>query len=105
MTRFGDRGIAAAAFHPGVVATQFAANVPGPLRWVYHNPIARRLLTTTDEGGARLVFLADGTPNRDWVPGAYYENDRPARSHRDATDAGLARELWDRSAEMVGLAR
>jgi len=104
-TRFGDRGIAAAEFHPGVVATQFAANVPGPLRWVYHNPIARRLLTTTDEGGARLIFLADGTPNRDWVPGAYYENDRPARSHRDATDAGLARELWDRSAEMVGLAR
>ncbi|OAZ40804.1 short-chain dehydrogenase [Microbacterium sp. AISO3] len=103
-TRFGDQGISAAAFHPGVVATQFAANVPGPLRWVYHNPLARRLLTTTDEGGARLVFLADGVPNRDWVPGAYYENDRPTRSHRNATDPDLARELWDRSAEMVALA-
>ncbi|SDQ23078.1 SDR family NAD(P)-dependent oxidoreductase [Microbacterium sp. cf332] len=102
-TRFGDRGVSAAAFHPGVVATQFAANVPGPFRWIYHNPLASRLLTTTDEGGARLVFLTDGVPGRDWVPGAYYEHDRPTRSHRDATDADLARELWDRSAEMVAL--
>jgi len=102
--RVGDRGIAAVAFHPGVVATQFAANVPGPFRWMYHNPLSKRLLTTTDEGGARLVFLADGTPNADWIPGGYYENDRLTRSHRDATDAGLARELWERSAEMVSLA-
>ncbi|MEH3090199.1 MAG: SDR family NAD(P)-dependent oxidoreductase [Microbacterium arborescens] len=103
-TRLGDRGISAAAFHPGVVATQFAANVPGPMRWMYHNPLSKRLLTTTDEGGARLVFLANGTPGTDWVPGGYYERDRLTRSHRDATDAALARELWERSAQMVGLA-
>lgn len=103
--RAGDRGISAAAFHPGVVATQFAANVPGPFRWMYHNPVARRMMTTTDEGGARMVFLADGEPGRDWVAGGYYEKDRLTRSHRDATDAVLARELWERSAEMVSLAR
>ncbi len=101
--RFGHRGIAAAAFHPGVVATQFAANVPGPLRWMYHNPLSKRLLTSTDEGGARLVFLARGRADVDWVPGGYYERDQLTRSHRLATDADLARQLWDRSAEMVAL--
>ncbi|KAA9085211.1 SDR family NAD(P)-dependent oxidoreductase [Microbacterium radiodurans] len=102
--RAGDRGISAVAFHPGVVATQFAANVPGPFRWIYHNPLSKRVLTTTDEGGARLVFLADGAPRVDWAPGGYYESDRLTKSHPLTTDADLARELWDRSAEMVALA-
>jgi NAD(P)-dependent dehydrogenase (short-subunit alcohol dehydrogenase family) len=102
--RWGRDGISAGAFHPGVVATGFAGNLRGPFRWMYHNPLAKRLLTTTDEGGKRLVFLADGTPNEDWLPGAYYENDRVTKTHKLATDEVLARELWDRSAEMVGLA-
>ena len=101
--RWGSQGVNAAAFHPGVVATQFAANVPGPFRFMYHNPLTRRLLTTTDDGGARLVFLAAGTPHRDWLPGAYYERDVPTRSHRLALDEHVARELWERSAEMVRL--
>lgn len=101
--RAGDRGINAAAFHPGVVATQFAANIPGPLKWIYHNPLSKRLLTTTDEGGARLVFLANGRPGVDWVPGGYYERDVPTRSHAQATDATLARDLWDRSEGMIAL--
>lgn len=36
-------------------------------------------------------------------PGAYYENDRVTRTHKLATDEDLARQLWDRSAAMVGL--
>lgn len=101
--RAGERGIHAVAFHPGVIASRFGADAGGIWRLAYQNPISRRLLTTTDEGGARLEFLATGIPGVDWTPGGYYENDRFARSHRDATDATLARELWDRSAAMVGL--
>ncbi|SDG32084.1 SDR family NAD(P)-dependent oxidoreductase [Microbacterium sp. 77mftsu3.1] len=101
--RWGSEGISAGAFHPGVVATGFAGNLTGPFRFMYHNPLAKRLLTTTDEGGKRLVFLADGTPGTDWLPGAYYENDRVTKTHKLATDEQLARELWDRSVEMVKL--
>jgi NAD(P)-dependent dehydrogenase (short-subunit alcohol dehydrogenase family) len=101
--RWGSEGVTAAAFHPGVVATGFAGNLTGPFRWMYHNPLAKRLLTTTDEGGKRLVFLADGTPGQDWLPGAYYENDRVTKTHKLGTDDDLARQLWDRSAEMVAL--
>lgn len=101
--RWGSDGVSAVAFHPGVVATNFAGNTGGALRWMYHSPLARRVLTTTDEGGKRLVFLADGTPREDWLPGAYYENDRVTKTHRLATDPRLAQELWERSAEMVQL--
>lgn len=86
-----------------MVATNFAGNTGGALRWMYHSPLARRVLTTTDEGGKRLVFLADGTPREDWLPGAYYEKDRVTKTHRLATDPRLAQELWERSAEMVQL--
>lgn len=102
--QWGPDGISAGAFHPGVVATQFASNVPGPFRFMYHNPLTRRLLTTTEEGGARLVHLAGGRPGEDWLPGAYYERDRVTKTHRLATDDALARALWTRSAEMVALA-
>jgi NAD(P)-dependent dehydrogenase (short-subunit alcohol dehydrogenase family) len=101
--RWGSDGVSAGAFHPGVIATQFAADVPGPFRFLYHNPLARRLLATTDEGGARLVFLADGTPGVDWLPGGYYERDVLTRTHRLATDEAVAAELWRRSADLVGV--
>ncbi|WP_394279369.1 SDR family NAD(P)-dependent oxidoreductase [Microbacterium sp.] len=101
--RWGGDGVSAAAFHPGVVATQFAGNTRGPFRFMYHNPLTRRLLTSTEEGGRRLVFLAVGNPGADWMPGAYYEKDRPTRTHPLATDLDTARELWERSEEMVRL--
>ncbi len=96
-------GVFAVAFHPGVIASGFAADSRGPWRWLYTNPLSRRLLTPVDVGGARLTWLALGVPGRDWTPGAYYERNRPAKPHPRAADAHLAATLWERSAEMVGL--
>jgi NAD(P)-dependent dehydrogenase (short-subunit alcohol dehydrogenase family) len=101
--RFGDAGIRPVAFHPGAIASGFAAASTGPWRFMYTNPLATRLLTSTDVGGARLTWLALGKPGVDWTPGAYYANNRLARTSRIAEDPGIAKMLWDRSAEMVGL--
>jgi NAD(P)-dependent dehydrogenase (short-subunit alcohol dehydrogenase family) len=100
--RFGP-ALSAVAFHPGVVATGFAAGAGGPWELLYHNPLARRLFTTPEKGGSRVVWLAEGEPGVTWHRGGYYERNRPARTHRLADDPRLARELWDRSAAMVGL--
>jgi NAD(P)-dependent dehydrogenase (short-subunit alcohol dehydrogenase family) len=101
--RFGDRGVSAAAFHPGAIASGFAATSTGPWRFMYTNPLAVKLLTSTDIGGARLTWLALGKPGVDWEPGEYYSNNRRARTSAVADDPGIAKKLWDRSAEMVGL--
>lgn len=101
--RFGDTGVSAVAFHPGAVATGFAGASNGPWRFMYTNPLTRRLLVPVDVGGARLTWLALGKPGVDWEPGGYYANNRPARTSRLADDPGLAKVLWERSAEMVGL--
>lgn len=102
--RHGDDGVAAVAFHPGAIASSFASGSNGIWRWLYTNPLASRLLTSTEVGGSRLTWLALGTPGVDWQPGGYYADNRPARTHRIAADPLAARRLWELSADMVGLA-
>ena len=101
--RYADAGLHAVSFHPGVIASGFAAASPGVLRWFYTSRLTRPLLASAESGGARLTWLALGTPGVDWTPGEFYANDRVARTSRLADDPGLARRLWDRSAAMVGI--
>lgn len=101
--RFGDAGLSAVAFHPGVIASSFGSSGSGSWKFLYGGPLAERLLTSTDVGGARLTWLALGKPGVDWMPGGFYANNKPAKTHRRADDPALARLLWDRSAELVGL--
>ena len=101
--RFGEAGVSAVSFNPGAVATGFAAAARGPWRMLYQNDLFNRILDGTDVGGSKLTWMAMGKPGFDWERGGYYVNNRLARPHRDAEDPALARALWDRSAELVGL--
>lgn len=102
--RYGDAGINPVAFHPGVIASSFAAASHGVMRWMYTSALTQPLLTSTEIGGSRLTWLALGKPGVDWEPGGFYAKNRPARTSPLADDPALAKMLWDRSAEMVGLA-
>ncbi|GIG68430.1 NAD(P)-dependent dehydrogenase (short-subunit alcohol dehydrogenase family) [Phytomonospora endophytica] len=100
--RFGEQGLAAAAFHPGVVATGFASESTSPMRHFYRSPIGRAFMTGSERGADQLVWLAESTPGTDWTPGAYYEKRRPAkRVNPQALDDALATALWDRSAALL----
>jgi len=99
-------GVSAAAFHPGTVASNFAAETASrPMRLVYGNPLVRRLITTPARGAEQLVWLATTEGGVDWEKGGYYEKGRVARKvHPQTRSMDLASELWDVSARMVGLA-
>ncbi|MFI7581812.1 SDR family NAD(P)-dependent oxidoreductase [Kocuria kalidii] len=101
--RYGEDGLAAAAFHPGGVATNFASGTSTPLRFLYDTRLGRRIMRTPEQGAETLVWLADGTAGRDWRSGGYYEKQKPARTNPRAADDALADALWERSAELVGL--
>jgi NAD(P)-dependent dehydrogenase (short-subunit alcohol dehydrogenase family) len=102
--RYGGQGIAAAAFHPGVVGTNFASDTTHPMRFLYHTPLIKNLFTISPEKGARgLVWLAENEPRTTWPTGEYFERNKVAKSNPQARDAQLAVDLWDRSAELVGL--
>lgn len=102
--RFGRAGLAAVAFHPGIVATNFGAEGSAVMRRMYHLPLLTPLTTAApDRGADQLVWLASGTPGVDWLPGRYYERRRPARSRPAAHDPALARSLWDECCALLGV--
>lgn len=103
--RYGDAGLSAVAFHPGVIASSFGSTSDGPWKFLYGGPFAQRFMTSTDVGGARLTWLALGKPGVDWDRGGFYANNRPAKTNKIADDPAPAHALWDRSADLVGVPR
>jgi NAD(P)-dependent dehydrogenase (short-subunit alcohol dehydrogenase family) len=100
--RYADQGLAAAAFHPGGIATNFANDTSSVMRLAYHTPL-RYVMTGVETGGRRLVWLAEGTPGVTWTSGEYYERSKPGRVNPQVHDADLARGLWERSEALLGL--
>jgi NAD(P)-dependent dehydrogenase (short-subunit alcohol dehydrogenase family) len=100
--RHGSEGISTAAFHPGVVSSNFAAEAGGLSAIFYKNPLSRLLLTSPEKGAGQLVWLAEGAPGTDWQSGAYYEKRKPAsRMNPQARDPELASWLWEQSEAML----
>ncbi|MEC5181461.1 SDR family NAD(P)-dependent oxidoreductase [Arthrobacter sp. CG_A4] len=100
--RYAADGVSTAAFHPGVVATNFAAESTSPMRHAYKTFLSRFLLSP-EQGADTLVWLATATPGEDWISGAYYAKRALAKANKQAYDAELARELWERSEALVAL--
>jgi NAD(P)-dependent dehydrogenase (short-subunit alcohol dehydrogenase family) len=98
--RFHDQGVSTLAFHPGVIASNFASDATNMMGLLYRTPL-RNLLTSSQTAGGFLARFAAGTPGRDWVSGEYYEKTKLAKPARQATDADLARALWERSETLV----
>ncbi|MEE2524561.1 SDR family NAD(P)-dependent oxidoreductase [Pseudarthrobacter sp. J75] len=96
----GREGITTAAFHPGVVRTNFASESSSAMRHAYKT-LLNRFMLSPEQGADTLVWLANGTPGRDWDSGAYYVKRAVAKANKQAYDADLARQLWDSSAELV----
>ncbi|WP_037144107.1 SDR family NAD(P)-dependent oxidoreductase [Rhodococcoides fascians] len=102
--RYRDRGVTAVAFHPGNIASNFANDNNGFFRFLYHNPVAKKLmLSSTETGGQALTWLVRGTPDTTWKSGEYYEKNKIAKTNPQAADTQLARDLWDKSNTFVGI--
>ncbi len=94
------RGVNGVSFHPGVVATGFGREGASVTRFFY-GTLGKLVLITPEKGADTLVWLANGVPGRGWTPGAFYAKRKRGRTSPQATDADLARALWDRSVEAV----
>jgi len=90
-------GVTTYALHPGVVASDVWRSVPGPLRWMI-----KRFMITVEEGALTTLHCAT-SPAVAGESGLYYDTCKAVTPSALARDAGLARELWDRSAALVGL--
>jgi NAD(P)-dependent dehydrogenase (short-subunit alcohol dehydrogenase family) len=100
--RYRSQGLSSAAFNPGNIASSFAQQPGDANGWIAQPRIFRRLLLSSPEKGAdTLVFLAQGTAGADFPSGEYFVKRKVARVNKQAYDAGLAAQLWDRSVAMT----
>ncbi len=88
-------------FHPGVVRTGFGKNENGV--WKLLTTLAAPFFRAPERGARSLVWLALSDEAAD-VNGEYVEDEKVVQSSAQARDATLAEGLWERSAELVGLA-
>lgn len=95
------RGVRAASFHPGVVATGFAREGNSMARALYGKVLAPIFMLSPAKGADTLVWLATSRPANEWQPGLFYVKRRPGKKSRQAGDDELARRLWAESERMV----
>lgn len=93
-------GVHAASFHPGGVATGFAREGSGFIRWIYEGPLRRIFLTSPEKGADTLVWLAEGRPGEEWAPGEYFAKRKSARTGSQVNQEN-ARKLWEVSEALI----
>jgi NAD(P)-dependent dehydrogenase (short-subunit alcohol dehydrogenase family) len=84
------------SLHPGAVATDVWREVPWGVRHVM------KLLMLSNEQGARTQIWCATSDEVAGQTGLYYDSCRVKTPSAPARDAGLARELWERSEAWVG---
>ena len=99
--RFGARGLAAAAFHPGIVSTGFSRAPGASLEGIYGNRIISRFLATPKKGADTLIWLATNDRGRTWPSGEFFTRRKVSPTNPQADDASLAGDLWNRSEELL----
>ncbi len=88
-------------FHPGVVRTGFGKNENGI--WKLLTTLGSPFFRSPERGARSLVWLATSDEAAN-LNGEYVEDEKVATPSAQAQDDELARGLWERSAELAGLA-
>jgi retinol dehydrogenase-12 len=88
-------------FHPGVVRTGFGKNENGV--WKLLTTLGAPFFRTPASGARSLVWLAT-SEQAAGLTGDYIQDERVLEPSAQAQDKTLAQGLWERSAELVGLA-
>ncbi len=85
-------------YTPGGVATNIWTGAP----W-YGKPriaIAKLFMDTPEEGGDRIVYLAE-SDKVEGKTGGYYERNRLTEPTELARDAAVGKKLWQKSEELT----
>jgi NAD(P)-dependent dehydrogenase (short-subunit alcohol dehydrogenase family) len=99
--RLAGTGVTSNALHPGAVASGFALNNTGLLR--FGILLARPFLIGEEKGAQTSIYLAS-SPDVDGVTGGYFVRSKPRLPPRNARDPGTAERLWEVSARLCGVA-
>lgn len=96
----GDHRVVMNAFHPGVVATNFAMESNSIYNFFFK--LARPFLTSPEKGADTMVYLASQT-EQELVNGKYFYKRKPAKVRISGDEESLAKELWEKCAVYTGI--
>ncbi len=99
--RFGERGLSAVAFEPGLVRSNFASESVLFLKVFYRTPLKYVMTITPDRSARRLVRLAVGEPGKDFRCGEVYSYERTMPLLYQDRDGSAARQLWDNTEQLL----
>lgn len=91
--RYGDKGISAVAFQPGIPRTNFACEGPTFFKIMYHSPFKYLFTCSVKSAAKRLVRLATGLPGVDFECGKTYSYKKQYDCRFN--DDSAAASLWD----------
>jgi retinol dehydrogenase-12 len=97
LVRRGPKNLLSYSLHPGAVASDVWREVPWGLRHVL------KLFMLTNEEGARTTLHCATSEEVRNKSGAYFDHSKEKKPSAMALDETLSRELWEKSAEWVGL--
>jgi NAD(P)-dependent dehydrogenase (short-subunit alcohol dehydrogenase family) len=98
--RIRGSNVVANTLHPGTVRTNFGKQLSGIAGFVFkHLDVFMR----SPEKGAETVIWLASAAEVEGVSGKYFLDKKEVRSSKISHDEGVARRLWDVSAEMTGL--
>jgi retinol dehydrogenase-12 len=98
--RLAGTGVVANCLHPGVIRTGLARGAPLPIRVGWRT--ASVFFASPRRGASTIVYLASA-PEATEVSGGYFVDSRPATPSVQAQDDDLGEQLWEASANAVGL--
>jgi retinol dehydrogenase 12 len=95
--RFEGSGVTFYSLHPGVIASDAWREIPWPIR-----PMIKVFMKDVHDGAKTQIWCATA-PELGKESGRYYDECKEKVPSKLAQDDGLARELWERSEQWVGL--
>lgn len=98
--RLSGRGVTANILHPGAVRTGLGDELSGVLSGVWW--VMSRFLLSPEQGAQNSIYVA-AAPELEGVTGQYFVKRRPAKSNPLSYDEALAGQVWELSAQLVGL--
>jgi retinol dehydrogenase-14 len=101
-TPLPDQAIVTAnALHPGLVSTSFGADDPATVQRIFI-PFLRPFMKSPARAAATSIHLASA-PELEQVTGRYFANSQPKKSSERSYDEAAAAQLWQVSADLVGV--
>ena len=85
------------ALHPGIVASNVWRSIPGPFAAI------AKLFMMSEEDGAKTTLYCATSPDVNKETGLYYDSCAVKEPNPLAHDEALAKKLWEKSEEWVGL--